>query len=218
LKKRTTKSTTLNPDDRQLWRRVTKTVSPLKKRDRQAPSADTDNEDIWLNWVEEHGMVDRTAAPQTVATSVEPKPTDPDVLSQDARNPHRPATKPQRPTAPRSKQVHEIERPTHRKLAKGRLPIDARLDLHNQTQDQAHQSLIHFLAGSRRSGHRHVLVITGKGSSPNSQGVLRKMLPIWISTPPLNQLVSAIRHASRDHGGEGAWYIRLKREKTGQKP
>ena len=162
--------------------------------------------------------ISSTNASQIAATDVEPTLTDPNVLSRVADVKPVVLKRSPKPAAPKSKQVYEIERPTHRKLAKGRLPIDSRLDLHNQTQDQAHQSLIDFLTGSHRSGHRHVLVITGKGRSPNSQGVLRKMLPIWISTPPLNQFVSAIRHASRDHGGEGAWYIRLKRIKTGQKP
>ncbi|MEO1747742.1 MAG: Smr/MutS family protein [Pseudomonadota bacterium] len=211
MKKRTVKPATLSADDRHLWRRVTKTVSPLKDRNRWTAQAETSEEDVWLAWVEEQGMVNRTPVPQPAADSVKTKPTVP-TTKQVTR------TQIEKRAAPRLPQVYEIERPTHRKLAKGRLPIDARLDLHHQTQDQAHQSLIHFLSTSRKNGHRHVLVITGKGRSPNSQGVLRKMLPIWIATPPLNALVSGIRHASRDHGGEGAWYIRLKRTKTDQKP
>ncbi|MEO1702932.1 MAG: Smr/MutS family protein [Pseudomonadota bacterium] len=214
MKKRNTKTSGLSADDRHLWRRVTKTVSPLKNRTGSDSENVADEDNAWRHWVQEHGMVDRTPAEKPLAENTQ----------QGAEAVLNPALQKPDPVAPASitkkgttwtrRAIHEIERPTHRKLAKGRLPIDARLDLHHQTQEQAHRSLNAFLVSSHRKGHRHVLVITGKGRSLNSQGVLRKMLPIWISTPPMNMFVSAIRHASRDHGGEGAWYIRLKRPKS----
>ncbi|MEO0543209.1 MAG: Smr/MutS family protein [Pseudomonadota bacterium] len=214
MKKRSAKSPGLNADDRHIWRRVTRTVSPLKKRDKAETSSGGDEEDAWLSWVEEQGMVDRPLS-EPVPSVAPTLTTNSDTERPKAKPPAVSAATEKRASSTAKKQIFEIERPTHRKLAKGRLPIDARLDLHHQTQNQAHQSLQKFLANSYRLGHRHVLVITGKGRSVNSQGVLKKMLPIWVSTHPINMFVSGIRHASRDHGGEGAWYIRLKRKQPG---
>ncbi|RLQ89157.1 Smr/MutS family protein [Notoacmeibacter ruber] len=104
-----------------------------------------------------------------------------------------------------------IDRIQKRKLAKGRLPIEARIDLHGLIQAEAHDQLLAFLSAAVARGRRHVLVITGKGSSPQSQGVLARMVPQWLSTPPFRTLVSAHEPAARHHGGSGALYVRLRR-------
>ncbi|MEM9999949.1 MAG: Smr/MutS family protein [Pseudomonadota bacterium] len=209
MKKRTPKPPGLSPHDHKLWQRVTKTVSPLKKREAKAdPEADDAS---WHAWLADNGFVDAEPAATPIthqaasALAKEPSPAKSAKPTLKPKDTFKPSLAP--------KSVRELERPTHRKLAKGRLPIDATLDLHNLTQEQAHRMLLSFLSESRQRGRRHLLVITGKGSSQNSQGVLRTMLPIWISTPPLNQLVSGLKQASRDHGGEGAFYIRLKKQK-----
>lgn len=104
-----------------------------------------------------------------------------------------------------------LERPTHRKISKGRVPIDARLDLHDLSQIEAHRFLLLFLQRAHADRLRHVLVITGKGTSPSSQGVLRRTVPMWLATAPFRPLVSGFHGAARHHGGEGALYIRLRR-------
>ena len=58
---------------------------------------------------------------------------------------------------------------------------------------------------------RHVLVITGKGSSLGSDGILRQAVPHWFATPSFRALVSAYEFAHRIHGGDGAIYVRLRR-------
>ena len=103
----------------------------------------------------------------------------------------------------------DIDRKTHGKIAKGRLSIDARIDLHGMTQAEAHGLLLSFLHRAHASGLRHVLVITGKGKG--GDGVLRRTVPAWLSTAPFRGLVSAHAAAARQHGGEGALYIRLRR-------
>jgi DNA-nicking Smr family endonuclease len=81
-----------------------------------------------------------------------------------------------RPPTPRQ-QPHPIEKPVIRKLARGRLPIDGRIDLHGLTQSEAHNLLFGFLARAHERGLRHVLVITGKGSSRGSEGALKRAGP-----------------------------------------
>jgi len=62
---------------------------------------------------------------------------------------------------------------------------------------------------------RHVLVITGKGSSSGSEGILRQAVPHWFSTPAFRILVSAYEDAARRHGGHGPLYVRLRRTGAG---
>jgi DNA-nicking Smr family endonuclease len=106
-----------------------------------------------------------------------------------------------------------IDTKTHGKIAKGRLSIDARIDLHGMTQAEAHGLLLAFLHRAHASGLRHVLVITGKGRG--GDGILRRAVPAWLSTAPFRGLVSAHAAAARQHGGEGALYIRLRRAERG---
>ena len=106
---------------------------------------------------------------------------------------------------------HALDRPTLDKLAKGRMPIEGRVDLHGMTQDEAYSLLYSFLYRAHAGGLRYVMVITGKGSSSGGDGVLRRSVPAWLSTPAFRPLVSSHDHAARHHGGAGALYVRLRR-------
>lgn len=111
---------------------------------------------------------------------------------------------------PKQSVSHSFDKPTHEKLAKGRLPIEGRVDLHGMTQEQAYSLLLSFLHRAHAGGVRYVLVITGKGSSSGG-GVLRRAVPAWLSTAPFRPLVSSHDHAALNHGGAGALYVRLRR-------
>jgi DNA-nicking Smr family endonuclease len=104
-----------------------------------------------------------------------------------------------------------LDETTHRKLAKGRLALSGRIDLHGLTQGEAHGLLHSFLYRAHAHGLRHVLVITGKGSSLGSDGILRQAVPHWFATPSFRPLISAYEFAHRAHGGDGAIYVRLRR-------
>ena len=110
--------------------------------------------------------------------------------------------------------IHPLDEPTLDKLAKGRLPIEGRVDLHGMTQDQAYSLLYSFLHRAHAGGIRYVLVITGKGSSSGGDGILRRAVPAWLATPAFRPLVSSHDHAARKHGGSGALYVRLRRTRS----
>jgi len=109
---------------------------------------------------------------------------------------------------------HALDDQTLNKLAKGRLPIEGRVDLHGMTQDEAYSLLFSFLHRAHAGGIRYVLIITGKGSSSGGDGVLRRAVPAWLSTPAFRPLVSSHDHAARNHGGSGALYVRLRRTRA----
>ncbi|TIV55390.1 MAG: DNA mismatch repair protein MutS, partial [Mesorhizobium sp.] len=106
---------------------------------------------------------------------------------------------------------HSLDDQTLHKLKKGRLPIEGRVDLHGMTQDEAYSLLLAFLHRAHAGGIRYVLIITGKGSSSGGDGILRRAVPAWLSTPAFRHLVSSHDHAARNHGGSGALYVRLRR-------
>jgi DNA-nicking Smr family endonuclease len=117
------------------------------------------------------------------------------------------------PVPPKRQLVsHTLDRPTLEKLSRGKLPIEGRVDLHGMTQSEAHALLLSFLRRAHASGVRYVLVITGKGFSSGGDGILRRQVPAWLSTPPFRALVSSHDLATRRHGGEGALYVRLRKK------
>jgi DNA-nicking Smr family endonuclease len=111
-----------------------------------------------------------------------------------------------------------LDEPTHRKIAKGKLNLSARIDLHGLSQGEAHGLLLALLHRAHSEGLRHVLIITGKGASFGSDGVLRQAVPHWFATPSFRPYVSAYEDAARHHGGSGALYVRLRRKTDSAKP
>jgi DNA-nicking Smr family endonuclease len=97
---------------------------------------------------------------------------------------------------------------TVRKLKRGKMGVDARLDLHGHTQDAAYNALSRFLARAQDAGHRTVLVITGKS------GVLRGQVPRWLNAAPNRSRVLSFAQARSADGGAGALYVLLKKLKA----
>ncbi|MEP9397649.1 Smr/MutS family protein [Mesorhizobium sp. KR2-14] len=157
-------------------------------------------------------LVARSTTPLKGRMAVE-LPPEPAMTMEQAMAAEKPVAKPApaAPAKPRLTVTHSFDSQTHGKLAKGRLPIEGRVDLHGMTQEEAYSLLLSFLGRAYAGGVRYVLVITGKGSSSGGEGVLRRAVPGWLATPPFRVLVSSHDHAARKHGGAGALYIRLRR-------
>ncbi len=99
-------------------------------------------------------------------------------------------------------------------LRRGGIGIDARLDLHGFTRGDAARKVASFLAQSAHRGLRCVLVITGQGRSDplaDPRGVLRRELEDWLNEPATRPLVLACVPARGRDGGQGAFYVLLRR-------
>ncbi|MEP4378072.1 MAG: Smr/MutS family protein [Alphaproteobacteria bacterium] len=105
-----------------------------------------------------------------------------------------------------------MDRRTAERFRRGKLPIEARLDLHGHYQDAAHDALAGFITECAARGRRCVLVITGRGSREGS-GVLRERLPQWLNQPPCRAHVLAFTPARPQHGRDGAFYVLLRRKR-----
>jgi DNA-nicking Smr family endonuclease len=101
---------------------------------------------------------------------------------------------------------------SERRLRSCQLVIESRLDLHGMTEAGAHQAALAFLGRASAARQALVLIITGKGSM--GTGVLKRSLRPWLegAPPALRGRIRAIRPAEPRHGGNGAFYILLKRK------
>jgi len=101
---------------------------------------------------------------------------------------------------------------TLRKLRRGVIPLDARLDLHGLGAGAAREALEAFLREKRARGEKCVLVVHGKGEhSPRGQAVLRGEISAWLSQGVASEHVAAFATALAEDGGEGAVYVLLRR-------
>ena len=111
---------------------------------------------------------------------------------------------------------------TEDRMRRGLVEPDARIDLHGMTQEGAHRTLFAWLVTAHQRGHRLVLVVTGKGNPKNDEnapwmmsphGVLKQMVPRWLNEPGLAALIASVRAAHVRHGGDGALYVYLRKNR-----
>jgi DNA-nicking Smr family endonuclease len=114
-----------------------------------------------------------------------------------------------------------LDRTWDRKVAMGEVLPDMIVDLHGSSLPQAHILLVRALHRAVARRARVLLVITGKGARPDPRplppdsyrGVLRDALPAWLAADELRAHIAATRPAHIRHGGEGATYVILRRER-----
>lgn len=166
---------------------------------------------------------------KTVTRSVAPlRPAVEGAAELEAASPPSPAPKPAAPpparsSKPKAPPLVPLDRRLKQRVARGREPIDARIDLHGLRQDEAHHALMHFIRRAQAQDAKLVLVITGKGARDTGarqndaflgeRGVLRRLVPLWLGLPEFRGAVIGFEPAHKTHGGEGALYIRIRRSR-----
>ena len=95
-----------------------------------------------------------------------------------------------------------------RNLRRGQWTIDAEIDLHHHTQDEAHAALTEFMRKARISGWRCVRIIHGKGLSSHQKiPVLRNKVRRWLQQ---KDEVLAYCEPRPNAGGSGAVLVLLR--------
>ncbi len=177
----------LSREDVRLWVEVAKTVTP--KPDASLPDhSDDQTED--LTAVSSSPPIKVSAPAIRAATPEKPKPL---------------------PLAP-------LERRLRQRLSRGQIDVPMKLDLHGLRQGEAHTVLRDFLLRAFQNDVRIALVVTGKGKTTSRDeagfsdhpGVLRRMVPHWLSEPELRHIVLGFEEAAPSHGGSGALFVRLR--------
>jgi DNA-nicking Smr family endonuclease len=133
--------------------------------------------------------------------------------------------KPKSPVREKKKSVAAgggLDGSTQTRLNRGLVEPQARLDLHGMTQGAAHRALDSFLRGACERGLRLVVIITGKGNprtadvaawTASPHGALKEMVPRWLAEPPLSNLIAKMQAAHIRHGGSGALYVYLRKNR-----
>lgn len=188
----------LNADDLELWRRVTERTEKLDLKTLFTPEIDAP--------MPSAPAIRKAKAVVTGKVEGKPKRT-PDRLM--------PSVVDQMRSAP-----VQMDKKSFTKLKRGKLKPEGRIDLHGMTLDRAHPALTGFILSAHKNGKRLVLVITGKGKIrddggpiPVRQGVLRHQVPQWLQMLPLSRAVLQVSQAHISHGGGGAYYVYLRRQR-----
>lgn len=95
-----------------------------------------------------------------------------------------------------------------RKLRLGKYDIHARLDLHRKTLREARDEVLNFLRQCQRMDIRTVIIVHGKGEKSNPPALMKSYVASWLA-----QIsdVMCFHSALRQHGGNGALYVMLKK-------
>ena len=179
-------------DGHRLWRAVSDSVSPLKDRERE-----------YSPFLEEFGEV---PPPMPSKPAQKPKKQKRQTVAEGA------GRKPL-PVQPTLRDLGHgesdgLDKRTAEKMRKGKLVIDARIDLHGMSQEQAHRALNAFIEAAYLNQKRLVQVVTGKG-----RGILQNAVPQWLNQMPNRARIVSFTHAPRNQGGDGALHILIKRQR-----
>ena len=198
----------LSAEDRELWERVKRTTTPMVRSPLAKPAS---------------GDPETSPPPnkQRDSTPIVPEPLRPFRIGASVAAPSAPHSR-HDVTDKIAQAPIRMKQTTHRRMTRGKMKPEARIDLHGMTLSEAHPALVDFVLRSHARDLRLLLVITGKGRGgerqddgpiPIRRGVLKQQVPGWLTAPPLGAIVLEIREAHARHGGGGAFYVYLRRSR-----
>lgn len=181
---------TITPEERALWARVIATVTPIARE-----------------------PVPAKAPPPKVAPPVASEPAP--VARVKGRIPPAPVPKPK----PAPSTADTLDASWDRRLSRGLVAPESSIDLHGHTLASAHARLDRGLEAAIARGDRVLLLITGKPPRPESErpharGAIRAAVGDWLAGSRHGDRIAAVRNAHPRHGGQGALYIILKRQRS----
>lgn len=202
----------LSADEKALWSRIAATTQPLHPHRVVAPAPPS--LDSTRAGPAEPPPAARSERPDLSTFGIGTRPGDRKLPGQGIRVDLSPPLREALDSQPL-----RMDHKTHRHMTRGKLQPEARLDLHGMTLAVAQPVLTRFILQAQASGRRLVLVITGKGRAggpdaplPVRPGALRHAVPHWLHMPPLSAAVLQVTPAHRRHGGDGAYYVYLRRQ------
>jgi DNA-nicking Smr family endonuclease len=187
----------LNPQEQAVWGRVAQTVRPLLGRE-------TPKDAALLHFA-------KFVASDPSATSRQIKVRPVTAFKDEGAKPRRIKAPPEQNT---------LDGNWDKRIATGKASPDRTIDLHGHTASSAHAVLNHLLGDAIRSGARIILLITGRPARnnprmpPTGRGVIRASVEDWLLAGPYSSQIAAIRGAHPRHGGAGALYLIIRRERA----
>lgn len=102
---------------------------------------------------------------------------------------------------------NSITKSDFRQLKRGKIPINATLDLHGENLTSVKSQLNYFFNKAQKSDYKTVLIIHGKGRKNHNGPILKNYLNNLLRQMPQ---VIAFHSAKAMHGGSGAIYVLLR--------
>lgn len=182
----------MTPEERALWARVIATVTPIMREKAPVPV--------------------KAPPPRPPVPAIsDPAP----LVRVKGRVPPAPSPKP-KPVPPAA---DTLDSSWDRRLSRGLVAPESAIDLHGHTLASAHARLDRGLEAAIARGDRVLLLITGKPPRPESErpharGAIRAAVGDWLAASRHGDRIAAVRNAHPRHGGQGALYIVLKRQRA----
>lgn len=101
-----------------------------------------------------------------------------------------------------------VQHGVFKKLRLGYYLVDARLDLHGMTVEEARQGLLDYVEECCAHHLRCVLIAHGRGEGREKPALLKSCINHWLRQM---DAVLAFHSAQRQHGGSGATYVLLRK-------
>jgi DNA-nicking Smr family endonuclease len=191
----------ITADEARLWQHATRSLAPVKAKAR---------------------VVTTPAASEPMPATTQASQPAPASRKAPAASREPSAVAPAKARSRQPVPLAEFDRRKVRRIASGKIEVEARIDLHGSRQRDARARLRSFLLAAHAKGHKTVLVITGKGGEEpadalgslmgeRQRGVIRRSVPHWLEEPDLRAVVLSYTQASPRHGGAGALYVQLRK-------
>jgi len=113
---------------------------------------------------------------------------------------------------------------TNKKLKKGKIPIDKKIDFHGLSLLDAENLFIHIINSCYKKNLRCILFITGKGVLKKTTNVsgeqklyygkIRSNFMIWTKKKELSKCILNVQQASIRYGADGAFFVYLRRKRN----
>ena len=110
-------------------------------------------------------------------------------------------------------------------IKKGSFHIDKKIDFHGKSLLESEEKFSNTIVQSYNSGQRCLLFVTGKGlfKSKNYEesdkpklyhGIIRSSFVEWARSKKFSKYILSFEQASIEHGGDGAFYVYLRKNKN----
>ena len=117
---------------------------------------------------------------------------------------------------------------TNKMLRKGQISIDKKIDFHGKILTEAEENFHETILKSYNQKKRCLLFVTGKGLHKQKYlldyslnknpklyyGKIREAFLNWVKKPELQKYILSIEKADFEHGGDGAFFVYLRKNKN----
>jgi DNA-nicking Smr family endonuclease len=172
-------------------------------------SYELNDEDLEI-WLEEIKSLDKLFKKLLLPPPSPKSQTIPNEITPPQKKKHKTSSNKRKKLALNDKS--DVDTNTIREIDKGKYRIDASLDLHGLDRYAAFDKLKHLVTHAYQNRQRLLLIITGKGGA-SKQGILREKIESWVNSPEIRPYIVRISQAAKHHGGDGAFYLLIKRKR-----